>query len=82
MMGAMSTLNVQADPVRPYKAYAAVVSAFLVSFIASAATELPTLVVAALTALVAALAVYVTPNPVVTAVPPAGEPLEDPADLA
>lgn len=48
---------------KPYKAYAAIVSAFLSSFIATNATDLPTWGVGLVTAAVAALAVYITPNP-------------------
>jgi hypothetical protein len=51
------------DKTKPYKAYAAIVSAFLSSFIATNATDLPTWGVGLVTAAVAAIAVYVTPNP-------------------
>lgn len=52
-----------ADPKRPYKMYAAIITAFLTSFIATNATDLPAWAVGLITAAVAAIAVYVVPNP-------------------
>jgi stage V sporulation protein SpoVS len=52
-----------ADPKRPYKTYAAIVSAFLTSLLVTNATELGAVGVGLVTAAVAAIAVYVTPNP-------------------
>ncbi len=51
------------DKKRPYKMYAAIVSAAIASFIATNAADLPPLAVGALTAVVAGIAVYLTPNP-------------------
>lgn len=51
------------DPKKPYKMYAAIVSAFLTSFIATNASDLPSWAVGLITALVAAIAVYMVPNP-------------------
>jgi hypothetical protein len=59
-------LTAVADPKRPYKTYAAIVSAFLTSFIATNSTDLPSYAVGLLTAAVAAIAVYLTPNPLDT----------------
>jgi mono/diheme cytochrome c family protein len=59
-----------ADPKRPYKMYAAILSAFLSSFVATNATDMPAWAVGLLTAAIAAIAVYVTPNP--TTAEPAG----------
>lgn len=70
------SVNVKADPTRPYKTYAAIVSAFLSSFLLTSATDLPSWAVGLLTAAVAAISVYVTANPVVQTVPPDGDPLE------
>jgi hypothetical protein len=53
----------KADPKRPYKTYAAIVSAFLTSLLVTNATELGTVGVGLVTAAVAAIAVYLTPNP-------------------
>ena len=53
---------VEANPKKPYKLYAAMVSAFIASFVASG-VDLPVYVTAGGTALVAALAVYLVPNP-------------------
>lgn len=51
------------DPKKPYKMYAAMSSAFLVSFLTTNATSMPAWAVGLLTALVASIAVYLTPNP-------------------
>lgn len=51
------------DPTKPYKTIAAIISAFLTSFLATNATDLPAWAVGLVTALVAAIAVYMTPNP-------------------
>lgn len=51
------------DPTKPYKMYAAIVSAFITSFIATNATDLPNWAVGVATALVAAIAVFLVPNP-------------------
>ncbi len=48
----------------PYKMYAAILSAFLTSFGVTAAADLPNWANALITAVVAALAVYIVPNPV------------------
>lgn len=53
---------VEANPKRPYKLYAAIASAFIASFVASG-VDLNPYVEAAGTAVVAALAVFVVPNP-------------------
>jgi hypothetical protein len=58
------------DPTKPYKTIAAIVSAFLTSFIATNATDLPSWGVGLVTALVAAIAVYLTPNPKVSVYEP------------
>ena len=55
--------DAKADPKRPYKTYAAIVSAFLTSLLATNATELGAVGVGLVTALVAAIAVYLVPNP-------------------
>lgn len=57
-------VEAKANPSRPYKMYAAIISAFITSFLATNATDLPSWAVGLLTALVAALAVYMTPNPI------------------
>ena len=51
------------DPTKPSKMYAAIVSAFLTSFLTTNATELPSWAVGLLTAVVAAIAVFLVPNP-------------------
>lgn len=51
------------DPTKPYKMYAAIISAFLSSFISTNATDLPGWAVGLITAVVAAIAVYMVPNP-------------------
>jgi hypothetical protein len=51
------------DPSKPYKMIAAIVSAFLTSFLATNATDMPPWAVGLVTALVAAIAVFMTPNP-------------------
>lgn len=51
------------DPKRPYKAYATVLAAFLSSLVLTNATDLGPLWVGIITAVLAALATYVTPNP-------------------
>lgn len=56
------TLPVKADKKRPYKMYAAMASAFLTSLLL-ADTGLPVWGKALIGAVVAALAVYITPNP-------------------
>jgi hypothetical protein len=53
----------KADPTKPYKTYAAIVSAFLSAFIASNSSDLPSWAVGLIAAAVAAIAVYLTPNP-------------------
>lgn len=53
---------IEADPKRPYKMYAAMLSAFLTSIVASG-LALPVWVTAIIVALIAALAVYLMPNP-------------------
>jgi mono/diheme cytochrome c family protein len=60
------------DPSKPYKMIAAIISAFLTSFIATNATDMPAWAIGLVTAAVAAIAVYLTPNPKVadTVVPP------------
>jgi hypothetical protein len=57
------SINSNADPKRPWKTYAAIVTAFLTSFLATNSTDLPAWGVGLITAAVAALAVYLTPNP-------------------
>lgn len=52
----------EADKKRPYKMYAAMLSAFLTSIVASG-LELPAWATAILVAIIAALAVYLMPNP-------------------
>lgn len=54
----------ECDRRRPYKLYAAMVSAFLSSVLLDA-TEIPPFVVSILVAANAALAVYLVPNPIV-----------------
>lgn len=54
------------DPKKPYKMYAAIVSAFIASFLATNATDMPSWAVGLLTALVAAIAVFMVPNPKVS----------------
>lgn len=54
---------VKDDPTKPFKTYAAVISAFLASFLLTSSTLLPAWAVGVVTALIAALAVYLTPNP-------------------
>lgn len=56
-------LAVKDNPAKPWKMIAALVSAFVTSFLATNATDLPSWAVGLLTALVAAIAVYLTPNP-------------------
>lgn len=51
------------DPKRPYKMYAAIVSAFLASFLATNATDMAPWAVGLVTAAIAAIAVFLTPNP-------------------
>lgn len=51
------------DPKRPYKMYAAIVSAMIVSYLATNATDLPSWAVGLLSAIVAGIAVFLTPNP-------------------
>lgn len=68
--------NVKADPAKPYKTYAAIVSAFLASFVSTNATDLPSWAVGLITAAIAAIAVFLVPNPVVAVAPPEGEPLQ------
>lgn len=58
--------GVKDDPAKPWKTLAAIASAFLTSFIATNATDLPSWGVGLVTAVVAAIAVYLTPNPKVT----------------
>jgi hypothetical protein len=53
----------KADPKRPYKMYAGMVSAFFTSMLMS--NILPPVGTAIACALVAALAVFITPNPTV-----------------
>lgn len=60
------------DPTKPFKTIAAIVSSFLTAFIATNATDLPTWAVALATGVVAAIAVYLTPNPKVLAGPQDG----------
>lgn len=57
------------DPSKPYKAIAAIVSAFLASFLTTNATDMPSWAVGLLTAAVAAIAVYLVPNPKVPDAP-------------
>lgn len=62
------------DPKRPYKAYAAALVAFLASLIASGI--LPVVAVAIITAVLAGVAAFYTPNPQVgegSPVPPEDE---------
>lgn len=59
----MSNEAVVADPKRPYKTYAAVASAFLSSFLATNAADVPPWAVGLITAAVAGIAVYMTTNP-------------------
>lgn len=55
--------DVKADPKRPYKMYAAIVAAFLASFLTTTGDDLPAWAVGLITAAVSAIAVYVVPNP-------------------
>lgn len=57
------------DPTKPYKMYATIVSAFLTSFIATNATDLPGWAVGVITAVVSAISVYITSNPKVDVEP-------------
>lgn len=57
------------DPTKPYKMIAAIVSAFLTSFLTTSATDMPAWAVGLVTALIAAIAVYLVPNPKVADVP-------------
>jgi hypothetical protein len=59
-------VEVKDDPAKPWKTLAAILSAFLTSFITTNATDLPAWGVGLITAVVAAIAVYLTPNPKVT----------------
>jgi hypothetical protein len=60
----MSKHLIKADPKRPYKLYAAMASAFITSMI-GAGLDLPGWATALGTAAVAAIAVFLTPNPIV-----------------
>lgn len=51
------------DKKKPYKMYAAMLSAFIGSFLLTNSTDLPTWAVGLLTGLVAAISVFYTPNP-------------------
>jgi hypothetical protein len=62
-----TTAVVKDDPAKPWKTIAAIVSAFLTSFVATNATDLPAWGVGLVTAVIAAIAVYLTPNPKVAA---------------
>ena len=53
-----------ADSKRPYKLYAAVLSAMLAQLVTYAA-DLPVAVVIIATCVIAGLAVYLTPNPII-----------------
>lgn len=55
---------VTADPKRPYKLYASMASAFIGSLLLGD-LGLPKIVVALMIAVVAALSVYVVPNPII-----------------
>lgn len=57
-----SDLNTAA-PTKPFKMYAAIIAAFLTSYLTTSATTLPAWACGLITAAVAAIAVYVTPNP-------------------
>lgn len=57
-------VEAKADAKRPYKMYAAIASAFLTSFVATNAADLPSWAVGLITATVAGIAVYLTGNPI------------------
>jgi hypothetical protein len=58
------------DPKKPYKMYAGIASAFLTSIVTDATLDLPRWVAAIISAAVAGLAIYMTPNPTVSETQP------------
>lgn len=57
-------VEAKADAKRPYKMYAAIASAFIMSYLSTSIGTLPGWAVGLLTATVAGLAVYITGNPI------------------
>ena len=57
-------VEAKADPKKPYKMYAAIIAAFLTSFLTTSADTLPAWAVGLITAVVAGIGVYITGNPI------------------